>query len=342
MRHHLMPLQRLLAGSAGLAFACALWSAPPASRDQANSPSQDGNGLNVPLLGFAVSGATELRAITGVPGASLFSDPLPLPDGAASLRLGPGHRFGLLQYADGSASAIVRLENGVVAGTVPVDGLMGQADTVAFSRSGSGAALYSSTAGRLQVVIGLPNAPRLVRDLGSDGLPGAVNALSVSDDGRMLALSTADNALFLLPQDGNAVLALTLRGAAALAFFPDGATVAVADRATGSIYLAALEEGSVKMRLLGSGLDGPSVLRVDDDGASVLAGSSQARSVWSLDVTSGDVRAFEAPTAPTSFEPMRNRGTYLISAEPGQPAWLMVREGDSLRMPFVPAVVKAE
>ena len=66
------------------------------------SPAAD---LGSPVAGYVASPSqTELRAISGVPGSYLFSDPLPLPPGTTSVHVAPGKDFALIEMgAEGFA-----------------------------------------------------------------------------------------------------------------------------------------------------------------------------------------------------------------------------------------------
>src|SRR5450432_3342142 len=78
--------------------------------------------ISGPVAGYVTdSSRTQLRTIFGVPGAFGFSEPLPLPEGVAQIRLAPGQEFALVERA-GSAPAILFLNDGAVDRLAPIEG----------------------------------------------------------------------------------------------------------------------------------------------------------------------------------------------------------------------------
>src|SRR5690349_2902867 len=60
----------------------------------ASSYSDPDTFMTRPVIGYAAqSSPPELRAIVGVPGAAVFSEPLPLPDNVTRIRLAPGQSY---------------------------------------------------------------------------------------------------------------------------------------------------------------------------------------------------------------------------------------------------------
>src|SRR4030095_10596414 len=62
---------------------------------------QAGNGIQIPVVGLVYDrDARNLRAIIGLPGASVFSNPLPLADEIADLHLAPGQSYALVERSN--------------------------------------------------------------------------------------------------------------------------------------------------------------------------------------------------------------------------------------------------
>src|SRR5690348_4874144 len=67
----------------------------------ANAGTDSTSLLDGPVIGYvAQSSIPELRAIIGVPGAAVFSDPLPLPGNVRHIYMPPGQDYALLERVD--------------------------------------------------------------------------------------------------------------------------------------------------------------------------------------------------------------------------------------------------
>ena len=128
------------------------------------------------------------------------------------------------------------LSSGSVDRVAPVEGALAAAGWVAFSPGATAVVLYSSSTGRLQVLTGLPDAPRVSLYLDASTLPEQPAAAAVSDDGNIL-LAASRSAVYLIPPGGAAQIALSGEKIHSLAMMPDGKGAVAAEGATGSVYL---------------------------------------------------------------------------------------------------------
>jgi hypothetical protein len=151
-----------------------------------------------PLAGYVFDRQSQaLRPILGIPGASTMGDPINIGFAVADAYVAPRQDAAVVVSTDGSLH-IFRLDAGV-ATEHQVAGLAGTPQRVAFSPSGTAAALYA--AGQLQVILGLPGAPALAATFpitlagaaASSGGPGQPHprgtpaaSLAISDDGAYL------------------------------------------------------------------------------------------------------------------------------------------------------------
>jgi hypothetical protein len=306
-----------------------------------------GTAMGRPLLGFIARSSPvapleqpwELRAILGVPGAAVFSDPLLTPSDATSVRIAPGRPYAWIERG-GDAPAILSL-NGTRAGNAsPLPGALPAADLVAFSPTGRSAVLFSAASRRLQVVTGLPDTPNVSQDLDAALLPGAPESLAVSDDGATVLLASR-RAVHLLSPSSAARLILNLSGQAALAFLPNSSDAAIADRGAGSVHLLHNSGGSVSSGVVAAGLDGLEDLASTTDGQTLVLTSPAANRIWTVGVRTGEVRGFDSRIRPATLSRMGDGDTFLIASEPGEPAWIFVPENGEGRTVFVPAASPA-
>jgi len=309
-----------------------------------------------PVAGY-VAGPSEpeLRAISGVPGSYLFSDPLPLPPGTTRVRLAPGQNFALTERGE-AGLAVLDLSGGAVDRVEALGGALPAADWVAFSPGARSAILFSSSAQRLQLLTGLPGTPRVALDLDASTLPEPPFTAAVSDDGNLLVVASG-HSVYLLPPGGPAQLLLSVGEVLSVVVLPNGTDVAVADRRTDSIHLvqwgsqswlppafsrrssaSALNVASAPVsRVLASGLSGIGKIYPAADGRSIFVARPGAKAVSIVDVVSGDVQTFPSGVAPVQLLPLRNRDTFLISARPGQPGGVFLRDGNQGCVVFIPA-----
>ncbi|MEZ5356717.1 MAG: hypothetical protein R2762_29110 [Bryobacteraceae bacterium] len=201
----------------------------------APAASDDGHRLTTPMAGYhVVRDSLQVRGILGVPGANYFSEPYPIPDGVAEVRIASGHNWLLaLRGIDAHASAWVP-ERGVDRPLVAVRGVPA---LVAFSSDGAAAAFYMRDADRAVVYRGLPDKPELAVDLDATNWPDDLRLLAVAENGRLLAGATGSGQVLLLGAGGSSMRRLLLDGQdpAALAF--DGGRLALFDATSGRVLL---------------------------------------------------------------------------------------------------------
>lgn len=285
--------------------------------------------LNGPIIGFfAEEGSLELRAIHGIPGAAVAGAPLPLPEGAARVRIAPGQRYALVEFAGASPPSVLDLA--FAAAPAAIAGAMPRADLCAFSPTGSAAALYSTSEGRLQVLAGLPAEPRLVRTLSI----GGAERIAVSDDAESLLYADASGEVFLALPDSQPAPVLRTSRLAGLSFLPDRRDAAILDGARGELHL--VEAGAT--RLLASGLEEATALAPSANAASLFVAAAGSRRLWRVGAATGESRAIELPATPASLDALRLPGAFLISSRAGEPAWLLIAGDKEERAYFVPAV----
>lgn len=300
--------------------------------------------LSGPVAGYVADRSRpELRAITGVPGSYLFSDPLPLPDGSTGIHLAPGQDFAILERGD-TGPALLFLSGGAVDHVADLPGAMPSADWAAFSSTSASALLYSAANSRLQLLTGLPSSPVLALDLDTSAFPEQPLNAALSDDGTLVLLASA-HSLYRMPRDGPPQLLLSAGAIVSLAVLRNGADVAVADRTTASIQIVRNAATAPAADTLASGLSGIGRIYPSSDGAALFVARPGAKAVSSIDLATGAIQSVSSPTAPVALAPLRNRDTFLTSgpasARTPQPGTVFLLDSGAGRVVFIPAV-KAE
>ena len=155
-----------------------------------------GNGMSPPVIGLVLAGSEgspAVRELVGVPGSAMMLDPLPLPAGTVRAIIAPRQSYGLAVAGDGSL-AVFSILNGAVA-LKQLPGVHTTSnDMLAFAPSGATAACYSPDSGSLQVIEGLPAAPKISCSFEA-AMPAGMRLLSISDDATEVLAGRTDNSV---------------------------------------------------------------------------------------------------------------------------------------------------
>ncbi len=290
-----------------------------------------------PIVGYASRGGLEIRAIKGVPGAAVFGDSISLTTDVVRVRLAPGEPYALLERS-GSDPAALPLGGTAAGQQIPIAGALRSADLAAFSPFGSSIVLFSQPAARLQILTGLPGAPRVVRDVDAHLLPERPLALAVSDDGQSVLLSSATT-IYLLSPDGSA-RALTGTGTvAAMAFVPNSGEAALGDPKTGSLYRLDATNRTASLRVASATLKGMGAIAASGDGDTIYATNDGARQIALVRLSTGTVDNSQLQVVPERLDRVGRTDDFLISSQPGRPAWMFA--GTEKRAVFIPDVTRA-
>ncbi len=312
---------------------------PVARADAPAAPDASGP-LSTPVLGFApgVTG-NELWPLVGIPGAAHIGPAVRLPETVTRVRVAPGGGYALAEQDPDTPMGIATLApDGGAATVTPIAGALATADLVVFSPAGSAAVLYFSSAGRFQVLAGLPDAPRVVRDLTAGALGIAPGILAVSDDAAAVLAGDAAGGVYLLPAEGAPALLYQSNEVSALAFLPGRQDAVMADRTQNRVVLLQQVSGAcaaVPLAAEESGVDRPDLL-AGAGGQAIVIASTGSRRMWVVDAATSSLTAFDLPVVPTRLEPARGGNTFLLSAEADEPAWLFTWQAGSGTVFFVP------
>jgi hypothetical protein len=295
--------------------------------------------LGGPVSGYVFdSQAQSLRIVRGIPGASVIGDGVDLGAGVTSAWVAPRQDAALLVSAEGVAR-LVRLDGATVADR-PVEGML-TPDRAVFSPSGTALALV--TAGSVQVVKGLPDAPSIA---GTVQLPGADRApltaamaadrklvrpgggtLAVSDDGAYLLYESAGS-VQLLPVAGSSRKLTDAVPNALLAFAPGGHDAAVIDGHTVALFQDVA--GASTVRNL-PGIAGGKGAGFSSDGKTLFVA---APAVIAMNVATGDVSEIACNCQPSGLIRMGN--SFRLNELGTEPLWLLDASAEPKVM-FVPA-----
>lgn len=284
--------------------------------------------LSKPSIGFVFDTSTKsLRPVQGLPGASVVGAPIDFGFVLSSAHVAPRLDSAFIQAADG-APHFFRL-GGSALTERPIAELASFVHVV-YSPSGTAAALLS--AGKIQVIKGLPDSPVIAATISPRANPRnrrpLPDTLAVSDDGAYL-LYAAGGPVELLSLAGDSRQVLDGAPGTLTAFAPRSHDAAVIQ--SGKLYIFNDIAGSATRRTVDS-VATPSDLAYSPDSRSLLIASAAGRSVTTVNLETGDRSSLACDCAPATLTPM---GSVFRLNELGKdPLWLLDTAGRGLI--FVP------
>lgn len=306
----------------------------------ASTPSSLHRGRAASGRSYLWSGA-EVRAILGVPGATLLGSPLPLPRGVVSVHFAPGESYALAEQS-GSTMALLPF-NGAQAGSLlALPGAISSADVVAFSPNASSAAVFSAAAGRLVVIAGLPDSPRLASDTSAASLPANIQMLALADDGATLLAGTGDGRALLLRASSAPQMVYQAGSLGGIGFVPASADALLIDGDGNAVSIQNMTTAPAT-RLLAQGLPGLSgTVVLQFDAGSAIVGAVNAKTLSRIDLQTLHVDQLPLPSGLAMLQPLRTPHRFLLSAESGHPAWILDTSATTAAVYFVPQPAMAK
>jgi hypothetical protein len=177
--------------------------------------------VGAPPLGFVPDGV-QLRSVYGIPAAAAVAPPIDYGRDFSTIAVSPSQTYALA--ADSASGALFLLSSSAA----PLAGASPNPDRIVLSPRGSAAALWFASAGRLQIVSGLPGSPSIQNV--DAALVGEVPlALTVADDGTLAAGAFSDG-LYAFGASGQIGRIPMRERAEALAFYSSSHDLAVGTR----------------------------------------------------------------------------------------------------------------
>jgi len=278
----------------------------------------------------------QVRAILGIPGAAMLSTPLALPAGIENVYFAPRQNYALAEQSTGTV-ALLQFSGTQSGSIIAVPGTLHKPDLVTFSPNGLSAAIFSAEEGHLLVFTGLPNSPQLSRDLSGGDLPAGIKTLALADDGATLLAGTSDSRVLVLRSGSAAQLAYSATDLAGIAFAPASTDALLFDHEGAKALLLQNVATAPSPRMLAEGLAGLSgaiVLEVDN--GSALVGAVNAKSLSRIDLQTLRVDSITLAAGLTTLRPLGISHRFLLSAQPGQAAWILDTSSDASAVYFVP------
>lgn len=305
--------------------------------------------IRMPLVGFAMgSSPVELRPIVGRAGANLLGSAIPVAADVRAILPAPGQQYALVRRGDPEQMGVAALTSDGLGEFRPLVDAVSQADFVSFSPVGMAAVLYSRADHRLQVISGLPGAPRMVRDMDTMAFPAALRTAAVSDDGVLVLAAFSSGVtgyVALLGADGAPRTVVNGASLSAVRFFPRRHDAVVADREANRVMLVsedASSPGVLSARVLAGeaqGVSGPLDLETSTDGTRVYLANTGAKNVLMVEVASGVTQTLAAGSELSSFQRLM-KSVVSLRAPDGKNVWVLDTDAAAPWVSYAPRVVE--
>lgn len=285
-----------------------------------------------PLMGYVHdAAASQVRPITGTPGAATAGAGVAMPDIERMVLAGDGS-FAIVSANGAETLSIVRFAS-LGPETRSIVDVPARFDKAVLSPGSTAALLYSKECHCMRVIESLRATPALLRTI---ALPegSEVRALAIADNARVAAVSIKDGTALLYSEAQLRTVAIS---AGALTFDGTGDRLIAVDADGRTVNLVTnLGESPAVIDLLSErdGLSSPQAATFGSDTSILVADASAGVIVFNeTDRTS---RIIGCLCRPSTLEAIAKPGLYRLSGLDGGTVWLLDMSGDTPRTFFVP------
>jgi hypothetical protein len=272
---------------------------------------------------FYDASSNSIKTVSGVPGAASIDGIVPSAVKLQRAYIAPGRRFAIVQVVDGSA-VLLDWSNG--SSVREVSGAPAVIDAVAFSRSGSIAAVLSS--GKVQVWRGLPDDPAIQQEIAFEA-----TSLAVSDDGTVAAVQP--DGIYLL--DSGEPKLIAAGEYSALAFRPGTRDLAAAGRFTDTVMGIRIGAGASTLASGDDGIAEPVALEFSSDGSKLVIANRRGRSATIVDMAATRATSVTCDCNALVASPATSSAVFRIAESDGAVVFLDASSAD-LRTFTVPVI----
>jgi len=318
-----------------------------------------------PVLTFLLDGNGGLHPVTGIAGSASVAPALNLDFKISQLAVPANHDYVLANTTNGLVllrfqGAYVTTER-IISAPVVAPGTPKQCserkldacvqdpssfvgpsaiDKIAFSPSGSAAALYSQSQGRIYLLSNLPQTSTWAATFDAAGL-GQVLTLAISDDAQTVALGIESNdgdSIFMVTEKGQQAIG-NVRHLAALQFLAHSSDAVVAD--DGSDTIDRIANGQLyEIANASDGISQPMALASSNDNLKLFVANARTSSVTTLLLSGGQPQSTVCRCEMTGLYPTASDSVFRLSDFSGGPVVILDASGAVPRVVFVPIAAK--
>ncbi|MBZ5591124.1 MAG: hypothetical protein LAP39_02740 [Acidobacteriia bacterium] len=296
-----------------------------------------------PRLGFVFDHATKsIRPILGIPGAATMGQPLESGLDLRKIAISPAQDYVLA--TEGEHNQVVVLATGQ-ATLVPavVEGADRGPDQLAISAGGKAAALYYKGNNHVQLISGLPGAPKISARLylSAGQTP---STLAVSDDGQTLLAGVAGTVYWVSPS-GEVPLLKGLQKIVSISL-DSNHTALVADGIGNQIHRLRNVTGAVEPDVVAGpkeGIAAPVAAVLSHDGKRAFVANSKSGVVAILDLqTKTEAGKLSCGCTLTGLDRLAGEDVFRLTEPSNGPMWVLEAAAHQSRIVFVPPALNPE
>ena len=306
------------------------------------SSADDSGGIQGPVLGYVFDSRSQgIQPIQGIPGASRMGGLMALGVRFAVAEISPRQDYALGVEA---ASGELRLvELGVPNPAArPVAGGMSGADRIVLSAGGDSAAVYDRDSRTVQLLTGLPKAPKSNGQLELSALPGILTALAVNDRGDALLAAVSDRdsgSLYALAIGGQPRLVSPVTRVTAVRFLHNSNDAVAADYDAHEVLLIRNVLTNPEPRVIASARDGvqrPVAVASSPDNQRIFAANPEPGAVAVISPNGGAPQLIACDCRATELSAVRGGSMFRLSSATNGPIMLLDASGAEARVLFIP------
>ncbi|MFN7923981.1 MAG: hypothetical protein U0Q16_28020 [Bryobacteraceae bacterium] len=293
-----------------------------------------------PVQGYVVDARIHaVRAINGIPGAAVLSEPLALGrsvDAGVFADAGVGVPVGVI-VTEGRVAVVRDLDGQPV--VEMLEGAIANVDLMAIDAAGKSAVVVSKAAAKIQFIDGLSGGAHVDAAISLGDLAARVRAVVVVDAKRAtLAVGDPDGGVYLVGREGAMEMVARGSGVSALAALPRAAGLVFADQTSHQVMRTYGISGGAAVSVLASERDGvaePVGLSVVGHRAYVVDAGNQNILAIDLDSNLPD-KGIELSAVPSRAQAMDGGNTVVLTEVGDSPLLLLDTTADP-KVFFVPA-----
>lgn len=299
----------------------------------------DGYSVRSPVLGYVLDQETgSLHRLDGIPGASWVGEAIDLNLVVTRADFAPTQGFAIIRDEEGRTLFVDLTVEAPTA--VPIKDALDGASGVIISPSARRAAIYSTEAGRIQLLDGLPGVPVVGETLQLVKGVGTWSAFAISDDGVILAAATRPpgGSLHMMRAGHSTVRIGPVQRAGELAFLAGTNDAVVTDTAASEIVLyrdVVVRRQSMVIASANDGVKNPFGAKPTGDGRFVAVGLSGG--IASVPLQGGVAVFTECACATTSLASLAGGNVFRLTDDLGEPIQIAEVSAEP-RVLFVPAL----
>lgn len=317
-------------------FALALLIAPAAVQPASNS-------IEGPRLGFVFDHATKsVRPILGIPGAATMGQALESGLDLRKIAISAMQDYVLATEGEHNQVVVLATAHTPLV-PVAVPGADRGPDQLSISAGGKAAALYYKGRNHIELISGLPGAPRISATLylSAGQVP---SALAVSDDGQTLLVGVGDSVYWVSPS-GEVPILKGLHKIVSIALASNH-TALVADGVANQIHRVQNVTTAVEADVVAGpkqGIAAPIAVAMSHDGKRAFVANGKSGTVAILDLQAKtELGQLSCQCTPTGLDRLAGMDVFRLTEPSNQPMWVLEAAPHQSRIVFVPPAMKQE